>query len=92
MMKPSPIELLQDAGEALLGDLQDFEQFGDPEAGIAVHEMQDAVMGAPEAVLREHGIGIAGEIAVGEKQKLDAGNEIDLPRAILAIVGATRLG
>ena len=34
--------------------------------------MQHAMMGASEAVLLEDGIGIAGEIAVGEIEKLNA--------------------
>ena len=43
---------------------------------IAVHEVQHAVMRPPETVLLQDGIGIAGEIAIGEIKKLDARNEI----------------
>ena len=43
-------ELLQHAAEALLGDLEDVEQVGDADAGMAVDEVDDAVMGAAEAV------------------------------------------
>ena len=64
-------QFLQDAVEALLGDLQDVEQFGDRQARAAVDEMQDAVMGAAEAVFGEDAVGIADEIAIGEEQKLD---------------------
>ena len=64
-------QLLEHAPERLLGDLQDVEQFGDLHAGIAVDEMQHPVMRAAEAELRQHVVGIADEIAIGEEQKLD---------------------
>ena len=76
-------ELLQDAREALLGDLQDVEKVGDAQARIAVHEMQHAMMGAAEAVFLEHRVGVAGEIAIGEEQQLDAGDEI-VARGVIA--------
>ena len=37
---------------------------------MAIDEMQDAVMGAAEAEIFEDGVGVAGEIAVGEEQQL----------------------
>ena len=43
---------------------------------MAVDEMQDAVMRAAEAVLRENRVGAGGEIAVGEEQELGAGDEL----------------
>ena len=64
-------ELLEHATERLLGDLQDVEQLRDLHAGIAVDEMQHAVVGAPEAELRQHVVGIADEVAIGEEQELD---------------------
>jgi len=64
-------QLLEDATERLFGDLQDVEQAGDFHAGVAVDEMQDAMMGAAEAELGQHFIGIADEVAIGEEQELD---------------------
>ncbi len=69
-------ELLQNARQRLLRYLQNVEQFRDLQAGIAVHEVQDAVVGAAKAVLLEYGVRIAGEAAVSEIEKLDTGNEI----------------
>ena len=45
-------QLLEDPVQALLGDPQDVEQFGDGEARLAVDEMQHPVMGPPETVNR----------------------------------------
>ena len=64
-------QLLEHAAERLLGDVEDVEQVGDLHAGIAVDEMQHPVMGAAEAELGEHLVGVADEIAVGEEQQLD---------------------
>jgi DNA-binding response OmpR family regulator len=64
-------ELAQYAPQALLGDLQDVEEIRDAHAGMAVHEMQHAVMRAAEADAREDLVGVADEIAIGEKQQLD---------------------
>ena len=64
-------ELLEDTAERLLGDLENVEQLGNLHAGIAIDEMQHAVVRAPEAEFREHVVGIAGEIAIGEEQQLD---------------------
>ena len=64
-------QLLQDPVEALLGDAQDVEQFGDGEAGLPVDEMQDAVMRPAEAVVGEDAVGIADEVAIGEEEQLD---------------------
>ena len=68
-------ELLQHAGQALLGDLQDLQQVRDPQARIAVDEVQHAVVGAAQAEFGQHGVGLAREVAVGEKQQLDDGDE-----------------
>src|SRR5690242_5513309 len=38
--------------------------------------MKDAMMSAAKAVLRQNGVGIAGELAVSEIEKLDARDEI----------------
>ncbi len=64
-------EFAQHAAEALLGDFQDIEQIGDPDAGMAVDEMQHPVVRAAEIEARQHLVGVADEVAIGEKQKLD---------------------
>ena len=77
--RSSPVDqLLQHAGQALLGDLQDLEQVGDPQAGMAVDEMQHAVVGAAEPELGEHGVGLAREVAIGEEQQLDERDEMGI--------------
>ena len=73
-------QLLQHARQALLGDLQHVEQFGDRQARPAVDEMQHPVMGAAEAVVGEDLVGVGGEVAIGEEQQLDD-REVD---AVLA--------
>jgi hypothetical protein len=60
-----------------------------------VHEVKHAVMGAPEPVLREHGVRVAREIAIGEKEQLDVRDEIvtlaaRFPRTRRAGVGCGR--
>ena len=47
-------ELLEHAAERLLGDFQNVEQLGDLHAGIAIDEMQHAMMRAAEAELVQH--------------------------------------
>ncbi len=64
-------QLLEHAAERLLGDFQNIEQLGDLHAGIAIDEMQDAMVRAAEAELFQHLVGIADEVAIGEEQKLD---------------------
>ena len=64
-------QLLEHPVEALLGDAQDVEELGDGQARLAVDEMQDAVMGAPETVLVQDPVGIADEVAIGEEEQLD---------------------
>ena len=76
-------QLLEHAAERLLGDVEDVEQVGDLHAGIAVDEMQHAVMGAAEAELGQHLVGVADEIAIGEEQQLD-----DVPDRLGAGAGA----
>ena len=39
--------------------------------GLAVDEVQHAVMGAAEAVVGEDAVGVADEVAIGEEQQLD---------------------
>ena len=64
-------QLLEHAAERLLGDLQHVEQLGDLHAGMAVDEVQHAVVRAAEAELGQDVVGIADEVAIGEEQELD---------------------
>src|SRR5690606_38880706 len=73
-------------GQRLLRDPQDLEKVGNSEAGVAVHEMQHAMMGPAEPVLGEHGVGIACEVPVGEEQKLDMCDEVEPFRALVGPV------
>ena len=84
-------ELLQNARESLLGDLQDFEKLSNLQSRVAVNKMQDTMVGASEAILFQDGIGIAGEIAVGEIEELDAGNEVQWRGRALRFTRCTRL-
>jgi len=72
-------ELLEHAAERLLGDFQHVEQLRNLHAGIAVDEMQHPMVRAPEAQLRQHVVGVADEVAVGEEQQLD-----DVPDGLIA--------
>ena len=69
-------ELFENTRKGLLRYLENIQQFRDLQAGIAVDEVQHAMMCPAEAVLRQDGVGIAGKIAVGEIEKLDAGDKI----------------
>ena len=64
-------ELLEHAAKRLLGDLENVEQVRNLHAGIAVDEMQNAVVRPPEGELGQHFIGIANEVAIGEEEKFD---------------------
>ena len=50
---------------------QDLQELGDRQAGPAVDEIEDTMVGAPEAVSLEQSVGVADKIAVGEEEKLD---------------------
>src|SRR5204863_155280 len=69
-------ELLENAGQALLRNLQNLQQVGDAKAGMAIDEMQHAVMRASETELGQRRIRLPGEVAVGEEQQLDEGDEL----------------
>ena len=69
-------ELLQDARQALLGDLENVEQISNAQARVAIDEMQHAVMGPPEAVGGEDGIGLTREVAIGKEHELDEGDQM----------------
>ena len=64
-------QLLENPAQRLLCDAQHVEQVGHLQPGIAVDEMDDAVVRAPEAEFLQHVVGIADEIPIGEEQQLD---------------------
>src|SRR5262249_24403646 len=78
---------LEHSAERLLGDPPHVEEVGDLHAGIAVDEMQHAVVRAAEPELGQHLVGVADEISVGKEQKLN-----QVPRRLGALVGNVRLG
>ena len=62
---------------------------------MAVDEMQHAVMRPAEAEILQDGIGVAGEIAIGEEQQLGEFEQLGLGQGALArgaAVAARRLG
>ncbi len=63
-------QLLEYAGKALFGYLQDVEKVGDPHPWTPVDEMQDPVMGTAESKFGQHRIRLVREIAVSEEQEL----------------------
>src|SRR5205814_768347 len=65
-------QLTQHPVEALLSDAQDAEQLADRHLRMPPDEVHDPVVGAAKPVLHEDRIGLGGEVAVGEKQQLDA--------------------
>src|SRR5665213_757514 len=67
-------ELLQHAPEALLGDLQDIEQVGNSHAGVAIDEVNDAMVRAAETVTEQRGIRVGDKIAVGKEEQFDEGD------------------
>jgi len=60
----------QNAGEALLGDAKNRQEFTDGDAGTATDKVDGAVMGAAEAEFFQYGVGGRGEIPVGEEEKI----------------------
>ncbi len=71
-------ELFEDAGQALLGDLEDLEQVGHAQRRVAVDEMQHAVMRPTEREFGKHRVRLPRKIAVGEEQQLDEGEEMGI--------------
>ncbi|MNY53681.1 hypothetical protein D3C86_1894560 [compost metagenome] len=55
----------------MLGDLQRVEKVSDRHAGLAVDEVQDAVMRAAKTAFFQDGVRIGGEVAIGEEKQLD---------------------
>ena len=78
-------QLLEHAGQALLGDLQDLEQVRDLHARMPVDEVQHAMVGAAEAIFGQHGVRLAREVAVGEEQQLDEGEEVRIGAGLLRL-------
>ena len=64
-------KLLEDARQALLGDLQDVEEIGDGQPGIAIDEVQDAVVRTAEIRAGKNGVRIGYEVAIRKEQQFD---------------------
>ena len=64
-------QLFQHPRQALLGDLENVEQFGDGKARHAVDEMQHAMMRAAKAVTGQNLIGVRREVPIREEQEFD---------------------
>ena len=82
-------QLLEHAPERLLGDPQDVQQVRHLQARIAMHKVDHPMMGAAEAELLQHFVGVADEVPVGVEQQLDdvpdrlaraGGRRLDRPR------------
>src|SRR5262245_26369114 len=73
----------------LFGDFENVQELRNLHAGIAVHEMQNAMVGASKGKLCQDIVGIAGKVAVGKEQQLD-----DVPDQFAAcrLVAAWRAG
>jgi hypothetical protein len=66
------------------------EQIGNAQARVAIDEMQHAVMCSAQSILGQHRVGLAREVAIGEKQQLDS-----LPHRLLlrgGLVGSGGIG
>src|SRR5207237_9061333 len=77
--KAAAHELAQDPVEALFCDPQDRQQIADGDVRMAPDKMHDPVVRPPKAVLLKDCVGLGREVAIGEKQQLDA-----LPHLFLA--------
>lgn len=64
-------QLLENAVQALLGDLQNVEQGGDGEPGPTADEVQHAMVRAPEIIIFEQAVSVADKVAVSEKEEFD---------------------
>ena len=64
-------QVAKNPAQALLGNPQNAEQLGYRHLRMAPDKMDHAMMGAAEAVFREDGVGLRGEIPIGEEQQLD---------------------
>lgn len=74
--EPFVDQLLEDTRQRLFGDFENIEELGDAQAGIAVDEMKDPVMGAAEIILSEHLVRITSKIPVSEEKELGTGYEV----------------
>ena len=63
-------QLLEDAVEALLGDLENVEQRRDGEAWTPVDEMQHPVVRAAEFIFLQQTVRVLHEVSIGEKKQL----------------------
>src|SRR5690606_17447854 len=62
-------ELFQHTGEALLGNAQDIQQFGDRNAGMTADKVDDPMVGATEVIFHKNPVRLADEVPVSKEQK-----------------------
>ncbi len=79
-MKPWRTSWLSTRDRLCLVMLQDAEEVAHAHLRMAPDEIDDAVMGAAEAVAREHRVGLGGEVAIGEIEQLDPLAQLVLAR------------
>src|SRR5262249_1406564 len=73
-------QLFEHSRKTLLGNLQDLQEIGNAQARVAIDKMQYAVMGAAQPELRQDGICLTGEVAIGKKQQLNEGEKMGIGR------------
>src|SRR5258708_3989196 len=64
-------QLLEHAAEGLLGDLENIKELRDLHSGIAIDEMQYAVMSAAKSELLERIVRVTDEISIGKEQEFN---------------------
>src|SRR5262249_664127 len=65
-----PHQMAKNPVQALFGNLKDAEQFAYRHLRMTPDEMNDAMMGAAETKFGQDGVGLCGEITIGEEQQL----------------------
>ena len=64
-------QILEHAVEALLGDLQNIEEFRDGQARAPRCEIEHPMMGATEPIPGEQTVGIGDKVTIGEEHQFD---------------------
>lgn len=72
-------QILEDARQALLGYAQHLQKISHRQAGIAVDEVQNAVMGAAEFEPFKDHVGRSNEVAIGKENEFDQAQHVTLP-------------
>lgn len=72
-------KLPQNAGQALLGDPEQAQEAGDGRTRIAADKIEHTVVRTAEARISQDIVRVAGKVAIGEIQKLNAAPELFFP-------------